>query len=790
MDRTNVSEGVEREGAGKARSFTLLPFDGAILILGALLSRCAALFGAHPFGLALVCALPRGVWFGLAGAVLGALSLGGDGIIYAAVSVVAAFLRMAITSGKGRNEDGSSALFCEGALLRASTSVIAGFVAAVYHVLLDGFSLMSVFSGATMIVAPPVTVLILYSLFSAEPALWEKLRRGGDPFTLKGLDDRQRVHTVLVQLGAVGLVFLTGLSLAEFSFFGISLAYVFSAGLTLIAARRCGALRGAAAGFASLLGVDASAAVCFALAGITAGLTASLGILYSVTVAGIALSAWSGYSQGLTGLLSTFPEFVVGASAAFPILKKLSASKEDEPRGSERSASDMVGTMALSYRSRFRGSLDLLEDSLAKLSTVVKKYGEGVEDISEDEYKYLVMDCQDRFCKTCAGYRACLSVGRHGCADRAPELAKRLMSKQAITADDINTDSDRCILASGIAAEINRAAAELEAQRYRQKRTDFTAEDYTLVCKMINEARQRDEAERASDSALSDKLKNIFADFGFSEGEIRAFGSRRKHIIAAGEDEDGRLISSPQLREKIEAAAGIRLGAPEYFRRGRVALMECTAGRMLRAGCAVAQLPGAEGEISGDTALHFESALDVSYTLISDGMGSGRVAKETSDFSAKFLERLLDFGCSEETALHALNRVLRDRDEECSATVDLFALDLLNMEAVFTKCGAAPSYVKRGSSIFRIRSRTAPLGLMKTIDAERIRVEIKPGDYVIMLSDGISQSPEDAPWLLELLASSAPDTLSEYASLILSAAVNNVKVGDDMTVAVTRVERI
>ena len=170
-------------------------------------------------------------------------------------------------------------------------------------------------------------------------------------------------------------------------------------------------------------------------------------------------------------------------------------------------------------------------------------------------------------------------------------------------------------------------------------------------------------------------------------------------------------------------------------------------------------------------------------------MGSGELAKETSEFVVRFLRCALRSGFSE-TVLHVLNHVIRQRGEECSATVDLFELDTITGDATFIKSGAAPSYVKRDSSIFRIRSETAPIGLMKSIDAERVRVEIKEGDYVIMLSDGVSSTPEDAPWLLELLAEAPKRNIKEYAEYILSAAVKSSRTGDDMTVAVAKIKKI
>ena len=123
----------------------------------------------------------------------------------------------------------------------------------------------------------------------------------------------------------------------------------------------------------------------------------------------------------------------------------------------------------------------------------------------------------------------------------------------------------------------------------------------------------------------------------------------------------------------------------------------------------------------------------------------------------------------------------------CAYFVGGYVRDLISGDALFIKSGAAPSYVKRESSIFRIKSETAPIGLMKSIDAERVRVEVKAGDYVIMLSDGVSSTPEDAPWLLELLAEPPKRNVKEYAEYILSAAVKNSRTGDDMTVSVAKI---
>ena len=342
-------------------------------------------------------------------------------------------------------------------------------------------------------------------------------------------------------------------------------------------------------------------------------------------------------------------------------------------------------------------------------------------------------------------------------------------------------------MAEEVADAINLETARREIESHSPE-ASILASEYELLAKLINSARAADEAERAVDDSMTEQLTEIFARHGFENGTIRAFGERRKHFILAGEDESGSRITSPELRREIEKATGLRLAAPEYFRRDRMVLMECGIRRAVKARAATVSTKGKEGEISGDSTLCFESSSDCFYSLISDGMGSGEVAQRTSRLVTEFMHSALEIGTAKDTLLHILNHTVRSGREECSATVDLFELDLLNGEATFIKSGAAPSYVKRESSIFRIRSQTAPIGLLASIDSEKIRVEVRPGDYVIMLSDGIADSMEDAPWLLLLLGEPPADTPEEYARRILDSALANAKTSDDKTVVVIKIE--
>lgn len=765
-----------------------LIFDLCIFTLALFFARCHVLFSSRPLGIAFIAILPVGVPVATLGAIVGSLSLGRGGVIYAVISLIVAFIRVIISGG---DKEEGRALFSENLLLRMSSAVIGGFVAAVYEVLLSGLSETSLLFGLSMILLPPAVTFGFSGLFSSGITVTELISGTGNLFSLSGKREKEKFNLIFFQGSALIFLFFATLALSEIDIFGISASYIFVCLVTLLVAKRFGALRALAVGFFSSLGISGVYAVSFALAGLGAGILFSFGTAYALILGGVALSAWSAYSSGLEGFLTTLPEYLIAATLSVPLLKNITAERtESEAKEVGGLAEDMVGATALAYRNKYSKNLDSLESALGSLAKIISERTDTSTVISTEEYKDIVLDISEDFCRNCSGADLCQREKISPTEKNVDNITKKLGEKKKILPEDVNTDTEFCQNSERLADEINRRVAELESENYKQRQRESTAEDYEMIARLVNEARVTDNAERTLDSNLSKRLSEILPKFGFADGSIRVFGDREKHFILAGEDEDGDKITAKELREEIENIAGVRLAVPEYFRRGRMVLMECDTLPKYSLKVATASTKRRESGVSGDTTTAFSTENGYFYAAISDGMGSGERAKEASLFVTEYLEKILGFGASKDTVMYMLNHSLRRQRAECSASVDLFEFDLYSADATFVKSGAAPSYIKRNSSIFRIRSQTAPIGLMRSIDSEKIRVEIKDGDYIIMLSDGIFQTADEAPWLLEALAGAPKRVLGDYAEYILDLAKKNTKGYDDMTVMVLKVSTL
>ena len=124
---------------------------------------------------------------------------------------------------------------------------------------------------------------------------------------------------------------------------------------------------------------------------------------------------------------------------------------------------------------------------------------------------------------------------------------------------------------------------------------------------------------------------------------------------------------------------------------------------------------------------------------------------------------------------------------ECSATVDLLEFDLITGEAAFYKGGAAPSYVYRDDNLFKLRSNSVPLGIIKELNTKKISLTLDDGDIVVMVSDGVTQSKDECPWLFDLLrASVGKESLASIADMIVKRAKYEGAT-DDISVVVMKI---
>lgn len=195
-------------------------------------------------------------------------------------------------------------------------------------------------------------------------------------------------------------------------------------------------------------------------------------------------------------------------------------------------------------------------------------------------------------------------------------------------------------------------------------------------------------------------------------------------------------------------------------------------------------------DISGDTTGFLQTEDGISIMAISDGMGQGVKASNESLTAIELLEQFSEAGFSRELAVKMINSALLLRRESDSyATLDICAVDLFSGKCQFIKLGAVSSYIYRNERILTITSHTLPAGIMGEVEVIESEMDLKDGDIIIMLTDGITEILEGesntANWLKKRLKEKPMSNPEDIAIAIMQGTKNNKK-RDDMTVMVGR----
>lgn len=194
-----------------------------------------------------------------------------------------------------------------------------------------------------------------------------------------------------------------------------------------------------------------------------------------------------------------------------------------------------------------------------------------------------------------------------------------------------------------------------------------------------------------------------------------------------------------------------------------------------------------EGEsLCGDTIDGFETEDGGLCLLLCDGMGCGSGAQKESALMVRLLRQFLQGGIAPEAALKTLHAAMALRATTASgfSTVDLLLCQPTNGMATLYKCGAAPSYLKKGGVIRRITGHTLPVGMGESlVTADVTQLQIEENSFIILLSDGISDGVDDE-WLMNLLAGWEGTNPQALANLILTYSHRHQGSQDDGAVQV------
>ncbi len=198
------------------------------------------------------------------------------------------------------------------------------------------------------------------------------------------------------------------------------------------------------------------------------------------------------------------------------------------------------------------------------------------------------------------------------------------------------------------------------------------------------------------------------------------------------------------------------------------------------------------GNVSGDSMLNIRLKDGKYLVAISDGMGSGKNAKESSSQCIRLLENLLLSGFEKDISLQLINSALISRNKEVFSTMDIAIIDLYMGTIELIKSGACPTYIKNKNKVKIIKSNSLPAGIMDETDIQSFDKDICSGDIMVMCTDGILDSNVEYKnkelWIKYMLEDIETNNTQKIADLILNESIDNNygNPKDDMSIVVCK----
>jgi len=791
MDRKNTALKLSRAIGGGLSLADVMTFAFGALFTGAKISG-----GAAGPGIALVCAVSgkrRGL-FAAIGTVLGGIL--GSNYVYGAVGALAFLLRLGLSVLlDGDEKDGKAEPFfarlltrvgkaelCESVYARMMLSAALTLICGGLELVRSAYSVKLLASAAVSGVLAPILVF-----------LWDEL------FGKKGESPVRHVAACVTALTAV----MGAANIVPFADLSVPLAFAVTLGVTY----RHGVTRGVLYGVVVSFGCAPAGSPAFALASLAFAPFGSVSATVGTAFALAASTAWYLYGTGLSAMGSEVPKLIISAALVTPILASGIIKKKELPSVARTDESVTLLLRDSEMRTRMRN----LSEGLSSLSEVLYRLSDKLTAPDDDDLSLLCEASFDHYCSKCGMRSACFEKEARATAEMQSAMVAAMKRDGRASAAAVPRElASRCYSMGQIIDSMNAACRRLSSEAKLYDRTAVVAADYELTAKLLEESSHFGIDGVKCDTALTDKLYRALRDVDFTADRVAVFGARQLRVVAKGIDVRATTTGSDDLCRAVSAVCRMPMSPPEFSVDGSCVTMTMKALPRLNVRCGragVAMSDVREGKDPamatrvfnkdrrglgktasadcGDVINAFLTDENRFFMLISDGMGSGREAALTSGICAVFIEKLLRAGASMDTSLKMLNSMLRVRGDECSATVDLMELDLMNGEVRFVKSGAAPSFVIRDGRLFRLQSKTVPIGIMRALDAEMIRFEAQKGDVIVMLSDGVAKSFEDCPWLYELLASDEMkiDDAEAMARTVVKCAVQN-GAADDVTAGV------
>ncbi|NNV07091.1 stage II sporulation protein E [Geobacillus sp. C56-T2] len=591
---------------------------------------------------------------------------------------------------------------------------------------------------------------------------------------------------------------------------GLALEHVASRYLVLLFAFVAGAATGSTVGVVtglvlSLANVgNLSEMSLLAFAGLLGGLLkegkkpgVALGLLIATLLLGL-------YGSGKAEIMPTLLESLIAAALFFATPRSLT----------EKMAKHIPGTAEYvnEQQQYVRKIRDMTAQRVYQFSNVFQALAESFSpeplreaaEYEEREVDYFLSDITEKTCQTCFKKVQCWADNFHTTYTYMKQMMREADEQTIGQNQSLMREWERyCVKAGKVVDAIEKEMVTYQANRRLKRQIHesrkLVAEQLLGVSQVMDDFAKEMQKEQENHYLQEEQIYHALQEFGVEVGHVDIYSLEKGNIdiemsipYCEGRGECEKLIA-PMLSDILGETIVVKREECAAYPNGycRVAFGS-TKAFVVETGVAFAAKGG--GFISGDSYATIELATGKYAVAISDGMGNGQRAHYESRETLRLLQKILQTGMDESIAIKSINSILALRTtEDMYATLDLAIIDLQDATTKFLKIGSTPSFIKRGNKVMKVEASNLPMGIIKEVEFDVVTEQLKSGDLLIMMSDGVFEGPINVEnhdlWMKRKIQELKTNDPQEVADVIMEEVIRQCggEIEDDMTVVVAKV---
>ncbi|MFJ7832361.1 stage II sporulation protein E [Peribacillus sp. NPDC097284] len=441
-------------------------------------------------------------------------------------------------------------------------------------------------------------------------------------------------------------------------------------------------------------------------------------------------------------------------------------------------------------------------EALSNSFSQVDERGRVEED--EKEFDYFLSNVTEKTCQICFKKDQCWAKNFNTTYDGMQEIMIQLSENDGQLPQKTSKEWDKyCTrgpqVVGAIAQELNYYEANQKLKRQVKESRRLVADQLRGVSAVMEDFAKEIQRERKNHHLHEESIMEAIQDFGLNIGYVEIYSLEQGGVdiemsvpYCQGRGECEKLIA-PMLSDILGETIVVHSEECAKYPQGQCEVIFRSAKKFtVETGVAHAAKGG--GLVSGDSYTTMEIGAGKYAIAISDGMGNGERAHYESTETLKLLQKFLQSGIEEKIAIKSVNSVLSLRTtDEIFSTLDLVMIDLQDAKARFLKICSIPSFIKRGDKIIKIESSNLPMGIIQEVDVDVVSEELRDGDILIMMSDGVFDGPSHVEniefWLKRKIKEMETDDPQEISDLILEEVIRTKGViDDDMTVVTSKIK--